>query len=106
MVAPLSPAVWFMAPRHTLQGGLLKWEVSRLAGAYQRALMTDTSLVEVAVGDIRVIRQGRVVALASAELTVDGVSFVLHGMQVIRTRDATTGKDALGVDLPEPQACG
>jgi stage V sporulation protein G len=62
--------------------------------------MTDTSLVEVTVGDIRVIRQGRVVALASAELTVDGVSFALHGMQVIRTRDATTGKDALGVDLP------
>jgi stage V sporulation protein G len=61
--------------------------------------MTDTSLVEVTVGDIRVIRQGRVVALASAELTVDGVSFALHGMQVIRTRDAT-GKDALGVDLP------
>jgi stage V sporulation protein G len=61
--------------------------------------MTDTSLVEVSVGDIRVIRQGRVVALASAELT-DGVSFALHGMQVIRTRDATTGKDALGVDLP------
>ena len=62
--------------------------------------MTDTALVEVTIGDIRVIRQGRVVALASAELTVDGVSFALHGMQVIRTRDATTGKDALGVDLP------
>ena len=63
--------------------------------------MTDISLVEVTVGDIRVIRQGRVVALAIAELTVDGVSFALHGMQVIRTRgDATTEKDALGVDLP------
>ncbi len=62
--------------------------------------MTDTSLVEVTINDIRVIRQGRVLALASAELTVDGVSFALHGMQVIRTRDATTGKDALGVDLP------
>lgn len=62
--------------------------------------MTDTSLVEVTAGDIRPIRQGRVVALASAELMVDGVSFTLHGMQVIRARDATTGKDALGVDLP------
>ncbi len=62
--------------------------------------MTDTSLVEVTINDIRVIRQGRVLALASAELTVDGVSFALHGMQVIRTRDATTGKDALGADLP------
>lgn len=62
--------------------------------------MTDTTLVEVTVGDIRVIRQGKVLALASAELMVDGVSFALHGMQVIWARDATTGEEALGVGLP------
>lgn len=62
--------------------------------------MTDTSLVELSVGDIHPMRQGKVLALASAELMIDGVLFTLHGMQVIRTRDAVTGRDALGVDLP------
>lgn len=62
--------------------------------------ITDTALVEVSVGNIRVIGQGRVLALASAELAVDGVSFALHGIQVIRTKDVATGKSAIGVDLP------
>ena len=62
--------------------------------------LTDTALVEVTVGDIRVIGQGRVLALASAELAVDGVSFALHGIQVIRTKDVATGESAIGVDLP------
>ena len=46
----------------------------------------------------------RMLALASAEIAVAGVAFVLHGIQVIRSKDPTTGAEATGVDVPRYRA--
>jgi len=62
--------------------------------------MSETALVEVTVGDVRRLGQGRVLALASAELVVEGIAFAIHGIQVIQTRDPATSRNATGVDLP------
>ena len=55
--------------------------------------MEETTTVEVTVLDIAPIGKGRVLALASIELTLDGVAFVLHGVEVIRTRHPLTEKN-------------
>lgn len=44
--------------------------------------------------------KSKLLALASAEITVDGVAFTLHGIQVLRTKDLATGAEATGVDVP------
>ena len=63
--------------------------------------MSSTALVEVLVREVVPLQgRGRLIALASAELFVDGVAFVIHGIQVIETKDSVTGRAATGVDLP------
>ena len=66
----------------------------------ESAMNSTTTFVEVIVGEVRAVRRGRVLALASAELVVDGVAFVVHGLQVVHGRDAMTGREATGVELP------
>ena len=67
--------------------------------------MTDTTTVHVRVLAVTpVTGKSRLLALASAEIVVAGVAFTLHGIQVIRTNDPTTGAEATGVDVPRYRA--
>ena len=62
--------------------------------------MDDTGIIEATLLEAVPVNKGRVVALASAMLSIDGIGFVLHGLQVVHVTDPATGRPALGVDLP------
>lgn len=63
--------------------------------------MKDTASVNVRVLSVEpVTTKGRLLSLASVEIDVDGITFALHGVQVVRSKDPNTGADAVGVDLP------
>ena len=66
---------------------------------------TDTATVHVRVLAVSpVTTKGRLLALASAEITVEGIAFVLHGIQVIWKKDPVTGGEGTGVDVPRYRA--
>lgn len=44
------------------------------------------------------VQNSRLIALASVELELEGVTFALHGIQVVRARKQ--GREATGVELP------
>lgn len=67
--------------------------------------MSETTTVHVRVLSVTpVAGKKKLLALASAEITVAGVAFMLHGIQVIRTNDPNTGAEATGVDVPRYRA--
>jgi hypothetical protein len=45
--------------------------------------MDDRAVVEVTVLEAKPARSGRLVALATVEIAVGGVAFVVHGVQVV-----------------------
>lgn len=68
-------------------------------------LAAETVPVTVHVLEVRpAAAKGKILALASAEVIIGGVSFTLDGVQVIRTKDLATGKDGIGVDVPRYRA--
>ena len=67
--------------------------------------MSETTTVHVRVLAVSpVTGKSKLLALASAEIIVEGVAFTLHGIQVIRTKDPDTGAEATGVDVPRYRA--
>lgn len=67
--------------------------------------MSETTTVHVRVLAVTpVTGKSKLLALASAEIVVAGVAFILHGIQVIRTKDPATGAEATGVDVPRYRA--
>ena len=58
------------------------------------------AIVEAVVVAVQPVGKGRLLALASVELALDGVRFVVHGIQVLQLRHPGTGEPATGVDLP------
>lgn len=70
--------------------------------------MTDTSsetaLVTVTVLDVQAVQKGQIIALAAVEIELDGVAFVVNGLQVIRTREPASDREATGVALPRYRA--
>lgn len=67
--------------------------------------MSDTTTVYVRVLTVTpVTGKSKLLALASAEITVAGVAFTLYGIQVIRMRDQATGAEATGVDVARYRA--
>jgi hypothetical protein len=60
----------------------------------------DVARVEVTVLRVQPVGKGRLLALASVELSIDGVALTLHGLQVLQLRHPGTGEPATGVDLP------
>lgn len=69
--------------------------------AVHSADMYETASVNVRVNDVTPTPgKGKVLALASVEIDVAGVTFFLHGVQVVRSKDPNTGGEAVGVDLP------
>lgn len=63
----------------------------------------DAALVTVTVL-VQAVQKGQIIALAAVEIELDGVAFALNGLQVIRTRDASSGREATGVALPRYRA--
>jgi stage V sporulation protein G len=53
---------------------------------------------------VQPVGQGRLLALASVELVIEGITLVLHGVQVVRLKHPVTGQEATGVDLPRYRA--
>ena len=66
--------------------------------------MTETEIIQVTLIDATPVNKGRVIALASAELSISGVSFVMHGLQIVNCTDAVTHQPSVGVDLPRYRA--
>lgn len=64
----------------------------------------ENALVTVTVVDVQAIRKGQILALASVEIELDGVAFTISGLQVVRTREAISGREATGVALPRYRA--
>jgi stage V sporulation protein G len=59
----------------------------------------DTTAVTAVLLSLKPMRSGRILALADVEITVEGVSFTLYGVQVTRT--LMNGQHATRVDLPQ-----
>jgi stage V sporulation protein G len=72
--------------------------------ALNSAQANDTTLITATVLDVQPVPKGRLLALASVELVLDGVPLVLYGVQVIRLKHPLTGKEATGVELPRYRA--
>lgn len=66
----------------------------------------DTALVTATVLDVQAIQKGQLIALASVEIEVEGVMFAVNGLQVIRTREPKTNREATAVALPRYRAPG
>lgn len=62
------------------------------------ANLDDTTSITVELIALRPVKTGRIIAFADVRLGVDGVEFVVHGVQVSRAKDA--GKEATKVSLP------
>ena len=68
------------------------------------AQANGTTLITATVLQVQPVAKGKLLALASVELVLEGVPLVLHGVQVNRTRHPVTGEEATGVDLPRYRA--
>jgi len=66
--------------------------------------MDDRAVVEVAVLEAKPARSGRLIALATVEIAVGGVAFVVHGVQVVAARDPHTGRPGAAVFPPHHRA--
>jgi stage V sporulation protein G len=64
----------------------------------------ETALVTVTVLDVQAVPKGQIIALAAVEIELDGVAFTINGLQVVRTREASSGREATGVALPRYRA--
>jgi stage V sporulation protein G len=64
----------------------------------------ETALVTVTVLDVQAVPKGQIIALATVEIELDGVAFTVNGLQVVRTRDPSSGREATGVALPRYRA--
>ena len=62
--------------------------------------MTDTAIVNCTVLEIRPVRQGRLVALATVEIDVDGVVFIVEGVQIFKFRMQGDRRELVGVGPP------
>lgn len=63
---------------------------------------TDTSMiVHCTVLDIQAVHKGRLMALASVEVDVDGVVFVIDGVRVFKYRMPGHVQDFAGVSAPQ-----
>ena len=59
----------------------------------------DSAAVSCRVLNLAPVRVGKLVALASVELSVEGIAFEIHGIQVISTR-SDRGLPATAIGLP------
>ncbi|TAN59632.1 MAG: hypothetical protein EPN20_14770, partial [Magnetospirillum sp.] len=59
--------------------------------------MTDSVPVTVTVLDMQPVHRGRLLALATVEVEIEGVVFVINGVQLTRI---TNPKEGTAVDLP------
>lgn len=66
--------------------------------------MVEKAIVQVSVVEVTPTPKGRLRALVDVELLLDGVAFMLHGIQVVSVRHPETGEDATAVDLPRYRA--
>jgi DNA-binding cell septation regulator SpoVG len=67
--------------------------------------MTESVPVTVHVRSVTpTLGKGKVLALASVEVSVGGIAFGVDGVQVIQTKDPVTGADGTGVDVPRYRA--
>jgi hypothetical protein len=48
---------------------------------------SETALITVTVLDVQAVQKGQVIALAAVEIELDGVAFIINGLQVIRTKE-------------------
>ena len=60
--------------------------------------MDDTASITVEVIALRPVRTGRIIAFADVWIALDGVEFVIHGVQVSRATEH--GREATKVTLP------
>jgi stage V sporulation protein G len=65
---------------------------------------SETALITVTVLDVQAVRKGQIIALAAVEIELDGVAFIVNGLQVIRTKEPASGREATGVALPRYRA--
>lgn len=63
-------------------------------------MMADTALVRCTVLEVQPVNAGRILALASVEVEIDGVVFVVEGVQVVRVPATRDQPERTGVDLP------
>lgn len=65
---------------------------------------SETALVTVTVLNVQAVQKGQIMALAAVEIELDGVVFTVNGLQVIRTREPASSREATGVALPRYRA--
>lgn len=67
--------------------------------------MSETTKVTARVLQVTpMLGRGKLLALADAEIVIDGVAFTLCGVQVLRSTDPQTGGEAIAVDAPRYRA--
>lgn len=62
--------------------------------------MTETALVRCTVREIHPVSAGRLLALATVEVEIEGVVLVVEGVQVLRFPATRDEPERTGVDLP------
>ncbi len=63
--------------------------------------MSTSVIVNCTVLDVRPVRKGRLIALASVEIDVDGIVFVIDGVRIFRYRQPGHADDFAGVGPPQ-----
>ena len=63
--------------------------------------MSDSTIVNCTVLDVTPVRKGRLIALASVEIDIDGIVIVINGVRVFRYRQPGRADDFAGVGPPQ-----
>lgn len=73
-------------------------------GATTVEIMSETAVVHCTVLELRPARQGRVLALATVQIEIEGIVLTIEGVQVHRFRFPGDPRDMIGVRPPQYRA--
>ncbi len=73
-------------------------DITDIRGEDGTTNLDDKASITIEVIALRPVRAGRIIAFVDVRIALDGVEFVIHGLQISRAKDA--GKEATKVELP------
>lgn len=62
--------------------------------------MNDFATINCTVIDVRPVNKGRLIALATVEINIDGIVMTIDGVQVVRLPATANKQEMTGVDVP------
>ncbi len=65
---------------------------------------TESTMVSCTVVDVQAVNKGRLIALATVDVEIDGVVIRIDGIQIVRMPPTAKRSEMTGVDLPRYRA--